>query len=44
MRVIIDITPTKELSDKISEILGCEVELIYKKYCMPLEAFNWQKG
>ena len=30
MRVIIDITPTKGLSDKISEILGCEVELIYK--------------
>lgn len=38
MRVIIDITPTKEQSDKISEILGCEVELIYKRPCIPLEA------
>ena len=38
MKVAINKKVTKDLVDKISEILGCETEAVYMQYCTPVDA------
>ena len=38
MNVAINKKVTKDLADKFSEILGCETEVVYMKYCTPVDA------
>ena len=38
MKVAINKEVTKDLVDKFSEILGCDTEVVYMKYCTPVDA------
>lgn len=38
MKVAINKEVTRDLIDRFSEILGCDTEVIYKRYCTPTDA------